>query len=632
MAWSIEHYLNVRQAYGPAFRSDGRALAFLTNITGLPQVWQVPLAGADDGTPRDNIPRDMIPWPEQLTFGIDRVSEAWYVPSFGDPRLLYVEDVGGSENHQLFLLDPGRTAAVHLSAGYEKAMHLFGSWREDGRQICFAANRRDPAIFDLYVQPLDAMAPGTAELVWQNDERGYLRSIEFSPDGRRVITVRTTSSFNHTLLEIDLASGQARTLLADAENVRFSGMTYTPDGRALYLLTDLDSDTMYVARLDLETGEVDTLASPAWDCQALAVSKTGTQLAYAVNVDGADRVYVLDLANRQMRSMPDFAGAVGIVPDGNLIFSPDVRYLAFAFSSAIRTADVMLWDLAEDRICPVTQSSHGGLPAPSFVAPELIHFSTFDQDEEGETREIPAWYYKPAGDASAPLPAVVMVHGGPESQFRATFHFLIQYLLQNGYAVLAPNVRGSTGYGKAYSHLDDVEKRVDSVADLAYAARWLQAQPEIDGERLAVYGGSYGGFMVLSAVTTYPELWAAGVDIVGISNLATFLENTSDYRRAHREGEYGSLAHDREFLERIAPINHVDRITAPLMVIHGRNDPRVPVSEAERLVAALQARGIPVTLMVFEDEGHGLVKLKNKQVAYPVVVEFLKRYLGSANR
>jgi dipeptidyl aminopeptidase/acylaminoacyl peptidase len=220
-----------------------------------------------------------------------------------------------------------------------------------------------------------------------------------------------------------------------------------------------------------------------------------------------------------------------------------------------------------------------------------------------------------------------MVHGGPESQFRPGFHFLVQYFLDNGYAVFAPNVRGSSGYGKAYSHLDDVEKRMDSVADLAHAAYWLKSRPDIDGDRLAVYGGSYGGFMVLSAVTVYPDLWAAGVDIVGISNLATFLENTSDYRRGHREAEYGSLARDRAFLERIAPINHIDQITAPLIVVHGANDPRVPLSEAQQLVDALGRRGVPVEFLVFDDEGHGVVKLKNKQVAYPAIVAFLDRHL-----
>ena len=257
-----------------------------------------------------------------------------------------------------------------------------------------------------------------------------------------------------------------------------------------------------------------------------------------------------------------------------------------------------------------------------------MRYPTFDLDERGGRRHIPAWFYRPAGDPSQTLPAILLVHGGPEGQYRPGFSFLAQYLVHNGYAVLAPNVRGSTGYGKAYSHLDDVEKRMDSVADLAHAARWLKGQEGIDGERLAVYGGSYGGFMVLSALTTYPDLWAAGVDIVGISNLATFLENTSAYRRAHREAEYGSLARDRVFLERIAPIHHLDQIAVPLMVIHGANDPRVPLSEAEQLVQALEGRGIPVEFLVFDDEGHGLVKLKNKLVAYPAIVAFLDRYLA----
>lgn len=255
------------------------------------------------------------------------------------------------------------------------------------------------------------------------------------------------------------------------------------------------------------------------------------------------------------------------------------------------------------------------------MAPELVRYPTFDD------REIPAWFFRPEGAGDKPLPAVVIVHGGPESQYRPYFNFLIHYLVHNGYAVLAPNVRGSTGYGKAYSHLDDVEKRMDSVADLAHAAQWLQAQPEIDGERIAVYGGSYGGFMVLSALTTYPGLWAAGVDIVGISNFVTFLENTSDYRRGHREAEYGSLAEDREFLETIAPMKAIDRLEAPLFVIHGANDPRVPLSEAQQLVAALEEREVPVTFLVFDDEGHGLVKRANKMVAFPAVVEFLDRHL-----
>jgi dipeptidyl aminopeptidase/acylaminoacyl peptidase len=269
----------------------------------------------------------------------------------------------------------------------------------------------------------------------------------------------------------------------------------------------------------------------------------------------------------------------------------------------------------------VTRAAHGGLPTSSFVAPTLIRYPSFDE------RQIPAWFYMPTQRPATPLPAVVLVHGGPESQSVPAFNFLIQYLLHNGYAVLVPNVRGSTGYGKAYSHLDDGRLRLGAVSDLAHAAYWLRAQPGIDGARLAVYGGSYGGYMVLAGLTSNPELWAAGVDLVGPSNFVTFLENTSEYRRAHREAEYGSLAHDREFLEATAPINHLDRITAPLLVLHGANDPRVPVSEARQLVDKLQERDIAVELIVFDDEGHGIVKLKNKLVAYPAIVEFLDAHL-----
>jgi dipeptidyl aminopeptidase/acylaminoacyl peptidase len=269
----------------------------------------------------------------------------------------------------------------------------------------------------------------------------------------------------------------------------------------------------------------------------------------------------------------------------------------------------------------VTRCAHGGIPPDQFSAPQIVHYPAFDG------RSIPAWFYQPVTNNAKRLPAIVYVHGGPESQFQPYFHFFIQYFLHHGYAVLAPNVRGSTGYGKAYSHLDDIEKRMDSVADLAHAAHWLRQQPGIDGDRLVVYGGSYGGFMVLAALTMYPELWAAGVDIVGISNFVTFLENTSAYRRGTREAEYGYLSRDREFLESISPNRHLDRLRAPLLIIHGANDPRVPLSEAQQIVAALEARSVPTQLLVFDDEGHGIIKLKNKLVMYPIVVEFLDRYL-----
>ena len=606
-------YLNVRQAYAPDFSADGRHIRFLTDITGLPQVWQVaPQAGTG-----------LISWPDQLTFAPDRVMGLACSPAPGDDRLVYARDVGGDENAQLFLLDAATGSERCLTAGHEAAMHIPGQWSADGQRILFAANRRHPALFDLYVQAVD----GEARLVWQNDAPGYLFQARFAPDGRRAAVVRVAASFDHALFEVDLETGTARQLLVTDGRVRFPAAQYAADGKTLYLLTDLDADMVYLAALDLENGQLTRLVAPDWDCECLALSHDGRMLAYAVNVEGAHELYALDLETGQTRRMPPASSSPGLIADGRLVFSPDDGQLAFSFTSATRTADILVWDLITDRVHAVTRSSHGVVPVSFFVAPELIHYPTFDQAVPGHARQIPAWFYRPAQLSASPLPAVVLVHGGPEGQSRPGFHFLIQYLARHGYAVLVPNVRGSTGYGKRYSHLDDVEKRMDSVADLAHAAHWLKAQPGINPDRLVVYGGSYGGFMVLSALTAYPDLWAAGVDIVGISNLATFLENTSAYRRPHREAEYGRLARDRDFLERIAPINHIDRVTAPLMVIHGANDPRVPLSEAEQLVQALEARDVPVELLVFDDEGHGIVKLKNKQVAYPAIVAFLQRHV-----
>lgn len=619
--YPITRYLSAHAAYVPRFTGNGDQLAFLYNVTGVPQVWRVDLPGPD-GAPR---------WPQPLSFDTERVMDVRSSPVPGDPRLIYARDVGGNERAQLFLLDPASGSVTPLTAGHDDAMHGAGDWSRDGTRIAFSANRRDKGLFDLYVQSLDGDAD--ARLVWHNDRPGFLFNIRFAPDAARVLVGWMPGSFQTELFEIDLASGDARQVTQSDEPVRYFSPAYSADGASIIVCTDRGADKMYIARLDLATGAWETLIESRWEVDGLVCSRDGRWLAYALNVDGASELYVYDLETRETRPVPLPATGPGMVMSGSGMidasFSPDGDRLVYSYWSATTPANIYLWDMAARAAQPVTRVARGGLPDAAFVEPELITYPTFDEESPGQPRQIPAWYYRPAGASAAnPAPVIVLVHGGPEGQFRPNFmRNYLYYYVQRGYAVLAPNVRGSIGYGKHYAHLDDVEKRMDSVADLAHAAYWLRQQPEIDGERIVVYGGSYGGFMVLAALTHYPDLWVAGVDIVGISSLVTFLENTSDYRRAHREAEYGSLARDRDFLDRIAPINHVDQIRVPLMVIHGANDPRVPLSEAEQLVTQLRARDVPVEFLVFDDEGHGIVKLTNKLTLYPQIAAFLEQYV-----
>jgi dipeptidyl aminopeptidase/acylaminoacyl peptidase len=294
--------------------------------------------------------------------------------------------------------------------------------------------------------------------------------------------------------------------------------------------------------------------------------------------------------------------------------------VAVSVQSPRHNLDVWEVDVGTLSCRRLTQSSLAGIPRSSLVEPELIHFDTFDG------RSIPAFLYRPTA-IEPPLPVILYVHGGPASQIRPDFDPRFQFFLKQGYAILAPNVRGSSGYGKAYMALDDVRLRMDSVADLKHAVEWLRASGIADPDRIAIYGRSYGGFMVLAAITTYPDLWAAAIDVVGIANWVTFLENTGRWRRAHREQEYGSLAADRAFLEGISPIHQVDRIQAPLLVVHGANDPRVPVTEADQIVDSLKQRGHPVEFLRYSDEGHKISKLSNRVDSFTRMCEFLARYL-----
>jgi dipeptidyl aminopeptidase/acylaminoacyl peptidase len=613
--YAFERYLNVRAAYGASFSPDGRRLCFLTNITGVAEAWSVPV---DLGAPGPA-------WPDQLTFTGDRVLGVAYAPTAD--VLIAGADYGGNERTQLYLLSPDGATFAPLTEQPE-VINQFGGWQEDGTRssgwspdgtrITYASNERNQRFFDVYERPI---RDGEPRLLLRHDSTNY--SAGYSPDGGGVLVQRLHSNVRNQLLLVETQTGDVRTLTPDTEEqpALHVAAQWSADQTGLYLLSNRGRQFLTPAWLDLASGQMTYLRDESWDAEGLALSRDGRNLALVTNENGYSRLELFDVGegweHRHTMAAPGLPSGVIL----GLEWSPDGTKLAFTLDRADDAPDVWIWEAQHETLWRATLSARGGIPQASFITPSLVHYPTFDG------RQIPALLFLPRGVEGRGLPVVVYVHGGPESQYRPNFNPVVQYLVNQGYAVLAPNVRGSTGYGYAYQRLDDVRLRMDSVNDLHHAALWLRESGLADPRRIAVMGGSYGGFMVLSAITTYPDLWAAAVDVVGIANFVTFLENTGPWRRRLREVEYGSLEHDREFLLEISPITHVDRIITPLFVVHGANDPRVPVGEAEQIVAALRARNIPVEYLRFEDEGHGLQKRANRLVEYPRIARFLDRYV-----
>ncbi len=604
--YTFERYLNVRQAYGVSFSPDGNLITFLTDITGVAEVWSAPVNRQTTGPS----------WPNQLTFRGERISSATFSPRAD--QLLVVGDVGGNERTQFFLLSSDGASFTPLTDQPETIFN-FGGWSPDGARITYSSNERDARYFDVYERNIES---GAVRLLLRHDGTNFAHG--YSPDGRYVLSARYDSNIRNQLFLIDTTTLEARPLTPEiSEGVALHEFAeWSADRRGLYLVSNRERQFFSPAYLDLATAQMTYLQETSWDVEQLAVTHDGTTLALVTNEDGYSQLSLYDVsqgweARKELQAPTLPSGVVYQVA-----WSQNDLRLAITLTTPDDSADVWVWDASEGIVMRVTRSSLGGIPRASFIAPSVVRYPTFDG------RQIPAFLYLPQGEQRN-LPVVFDVHGGPEGQSRPWFNPVIQYLVGRGYAVLSPNVRGSSGYGYEYQSLDDVRLRMDSVADLQHAALWLRESGIADPQRIAVMGGSYGGFMVLSAVTTYPDLWAAGVDIVGIANFVTFLENTGPWRRKLREAEYGSLENDRAFLEQISPIRSVERITAPLFVVHGANDPRVPVGEAEQIVHALRTRHVPVEYLRFEDEGHGLIKRANRLVAYPAIARFLDRYLGS---
>ena len=591
---SLIRILDARGASRLALSPDAGTLYYVSDLTGTMQLWSTPVAGGAA---------------QRLSYEADRVGAYGLSPD--GTKIAYGADEGGDERWALWVMKADGTGARRLSTVRDRIHHVV-EWTPDGRGVLVFANLRDERFFDLHEFPA---AGGTPKLRFRHDGTGF--GATALHDGRVVVTTnRARGDQNHlSLVERD---GSTKRLTPETPIAMHESAHPFADG--ILALSDRDRDMAAIARIGLN-GSFSYLVAPDRVVDELEVA--GERVAYALNIDGRSEVRLLsDGTDAPVVGLPpgdlatDLIGnSLAVAPDGTVA----VAWARFDQPSAVYVA------VPGRPAKIVVPPQMAGLSAEGLPEEELVSWRSFDG------RTIPGFLLRPRGAPKGKRPTVVQVHGGPEGQARPLWNPLTVALVGAGFNVLQPNVRGSSGYGRGYMSLDDVRLRMDSVRDLDTAARWLAESGVAPADRIGVIGGSYGGFMTLAAITFCAERkWAAAVDIVGIASWRTFFEKTSPWRRPLRAAEYGDPEKDADFLESISPLNFIDRINAPLMVIHGANDPRVPINEAEQIVSTLRARGREVEYLRYEDEGHGLAKAKNRADAWPKVVRFFEKHMGPA--
>ena len=539
---------------------------------------------------------------EQLTFQREPVAGAVASPT-EDPNygFVYGRDVGGDEFWQLHFFNLATRESTLLTDG-KRSQNNRALWSHDGSHLAWSSTARNGTDYDVWVRTPDGQSRAVVSA------GGQWVPMDFSPDADRLLVMKVVSINEAYPGEVDLRTGQLRMFPVDGGKAAFSALRYAPGGQSVFYVSDEGSQFRTLRHHDPAGGAPRAISGAVpWDVTAIDLSPDGQFLAYVTNEDGIGKLRVLTLHDMKELPLPELP--VGVI--ANIAFSPTSFSLALTINSATSPSDVYVVHLTQGRLERWTQSEVGGLDAGSFRIPELVRYETFDQVDD-KPRTVPAFYYKPEG--KGPFPVVISIHGGPESQSLPTFSPAVQFMVNElKLAVLLPNVRGSSGYGKDYLLLDNGFRREDSVKDIGALLDWIGKQPELDATRVGVSGGSYGGYMVLASMVAYNDRIRAGIDTVGISDFGTFLKNTESYRRDLRRVEYGDerIPEMKAFHDRIAPLNNASRITRPLFVAQGLNDPRVPWTEAEQIVKAVRANGGDVWYLVFKDEGHGFRKKAN---------------------
>jgi len=590
----LQTYLQLTDVAWASASPDGARVAYTSQESGSWQTWVTNV----DGTHR-----------RQLTAGKDSTDFAAWVP--GDPHtILYAESPGGSGVDQFYYVRDDDTTSVPLFPKEREVTHVFGAFSPDGSKLAYSSNLRKPGVFDVYV--LNRIT-GSVRRVFTSAGTAYATA--WSRDGARLLVRKVASPYDDSLYVVDMRTGSSRSVTPHHDQATFDSSQFGPDGHSVLCVTDLHREFRTIARIDLATGSVRPIVSIEHDVDQVLLSPDGRLMAYIVNQDGFGDVVIADATTGKELYRPAMPPSVA----ESLVFARSGTQLIYSASGPAFPKVVWRYDLRTHVTARVTQPNFHGIPERSMVEPQLIHVRSFDGTV------VPAWYFRPHGHAGKRV-VLLDIHGGPEDQDRAWFYPFAQYLASRGYALLDPNIRGSSGYGRTYLHRADGRKREDAVKDVAALREWLVRSGGADPKSIFVNGASYGGYIVLSALYHYPTAWAGGIDIYGVADWVDFLERTAPERRANREGVYGSLAHDRAYLASISPINHIASIVRPVLIIAGSNDTIVPISQSRRLWKELRARGVPVELHVFHNEGHGFSHLANLISAYQATLSFLRRY------
>jgi dipeptidyl aminopeptidase/acylaminoacyl peptidase len=600
----VDQYLEARAASLVDVSADGRQVLISTRFADTNQlhVVEAPMGART-----------------QLTFTDEPINQARFLP--GDPQVVfYLQDKGGGEFFQVFRLDRRTGRSELLTDG--KSRHEYLRVSQDGRWLTYSGTARNGKDTDVYVAPTSD--PRQARRVTEAEGSWY--PVEFSPDGSKLLVTQVRSVDDTDLHAVDLKSGERRQLTPKEGKGSVNAAVFSQDGKAVYLVTDRYGDFAELYRVELAKAPyteapVSLTKSVRWNAVNLAMSPDGRQLAVSINEDGYVRLYLLDTRTQALSPLEVPKGVV----TGLKFPLQRSDVLAFSMGDARSPMDVWTVDLKSRKTSRWTRSEVGGIDPTLFVEPELVRYPS------SEGVKVPAFLYKPKG-LTGKAPVVVIFHGGPEGQSLPTFNNFAQFLATElNMAVLVPNVRGSEGYGKAYRAMDDGVKREQSLADIGATLDFIASRKDLDAARVGVYGGSYGGYMTLASVAFYPERIKAAVDVVGISSLGSFLQNTQAYRRDLRRMEYGDERDPevRKVQERISPLNSVEKIRAALYVQQGANDPRVPQSEAEQIVQAVRKRGSDVWYMLATDEGHGFQKKDNRDYALTTALMFFDKHLGT---